>query len=95
MKDRLRGPLRLRPQSIQIKPRPKFLQKYLGSTRKRFVAPILFLAAASGLGDWSWTVYQNTLPEVVARDSEADSTFLLPFIVQNKSGIMAQTPQEF
>jgi hypothetical protein len=84
-KDRLRAHPRLRPQLIPIKPHQKFLQKYLGSTRKRIVAAILFLAAAVGLGDWSWTVYQNTLPDVTARDSETDSTFLLPFIVQNKS----------
>jgi len=48
---------------------------------------VVFLAALAGLGDWLWSIYQNTFPDVTARDSETDSTFLLPFIVQNKSTV--------
>jgi hypothetical protein len=84
-KDRLRARLLLPPQPARSTSRQKFLQKYLGSTRARIRAAIGFLAAIVGLGDWAWTVYQNTIPDVTARDSETDSTFLLPFIVQNKS----------
>ncbi len=86
-KERLRARLRQQPQPIKLKWHQRFLHRYLGSTRTRIVAAIVFLAAVVGLSDWSWTVYQNTFPDVTARDSETDSTFLLPFIVQNKSTV--------
>ena len=85
--DRLRAQPRLRPQPPQIKQHQKFLQTYLGSTRRRIAASLTFLAVVVTLGEWSWSVYQNTFPEVTARNSETDSTFLLPFILQNKSTV--------
>jgi hypothetical protein len=86
-KDRLRPRPLPPPQPVQSTSRQKFLQKYLGSTRARIVAAIAFFSAVVGLGDWAWTVYQNTIPDVTARDSETDSTFLLPLIVKNNSSV--------
>jgi hypothetical protein len=73
------------------KPHKRFLRKYLGSATARLVAVLAFLATVIGLIDWGWSVYQNTFPEISARDSEADSSFLLPFIIQNKSSAFDMT----
>jgi hypothetical protein len=88
-KDRLRSRLREQPPPRQLARLRQVLHRYLGSAVAKIVALIGFLVAVGGL--WSLgalllSAYQNTVPEITARDSETESTFLLPFIIQNKSG---------
>jgi hypothetical protein len=86
-KERLRARLRQQPPPTRLERHRQFLRTCLGSTRAWIVAMVVFLAALAALGDWLWSIYQNTFPDVTARDSETDSTFLLPFIVLNKSTV--------
>ena len=87
-KDRLRAELRLPQRPVRSTRRQRLLQNLLTSTWARLAAAVGFAAGIVGIGDWSWAVYQNTLPDITARDSDTDSTFLLPIIVQNRSTVL-------
>ena len=88
MPPEIRRSLRAQP-LLPARPLPqtrwqRFYKRYFSS----WIAKIAAVAVgASPFLITIWTAYQNTLPEVGARDTDDNRSFALPFIVENKSSI--------
>jgi hypothetical protein len=85
---------------LDIRAKTRLPQRAISKTRWQKLSEGLFgttlaklrtsIVAAVPAGLAVWAAYQNTIPDVAARDTE-DASYVLPFVVMNKSVLFDMT----